>query len=194
MPVTFHSPGALREFTSGRSKVEIEGSPATIADALSELWMLHPGVRDRIATEQGQIREHINIFVGDEHIRYTGGLMTPLSAGSQISIVPAISGGCEKSRCKSTTVWSFRSCPWFSLWLLAIRESSRPSAPSSGIRGMAVSSATALCIVIPGDPALTAFQAKRELSTCAPLACRGAEARRSAFPGAYRTSGLVNQN
>ena len=93
MPVTFHIPGALREFTAGRSKVEIKDSPATLADALSALWILHPGVRDRIATEQGQIREHINIFVGDEDVRYTGGLMSPISAGSQISIVPAISGG-----------------------------------------------------------------------------------------------------
>ena len=64
-----------------------------MADALSALWMLYPGVRDRIATEQGQIREHVNIFVGDEDIRYSGGLMTSVAAGSQISIVPAISGG-----------------------------------------------------------------------------------------------------
>jgi sulfur-carrier protein len=93
VPVTFHIPGALREFTDGLSKVEIEGSPATLADGLSALWILYPGVRDRIATEQGQVREHINIFVGDEDVRYTGGLMSPISAGSQISIVPAISGG-----------------------------------------------------------------------------------------------------
>ena len=93
MPVTFHIPGALREFTGGRSNVEIEASPATVADALSALWILYPGVRDRMATEQGQIREHINIFVGDEDVRYTGGLMSPISTGSQISIVPAISGG-----------------------------------------------------------------------------------------------------
>ena len=93
VPVTFHIPGALREFTGGHSRVEIEAAPATVADALAALWILYPGVRDRIATEQGQIREHINIFVGDEHIRYTGGIMTPVSAVSQISIVPAISGG-----------------------------------------------------------------------------------------------------
>ena len=93
MPVTFHIPGAVREFTNGHSKVEIKASPATVADALSALWILHPGVRDRIATEQGQIREHINIFVGNEDIRYTGGLMSPVPEGSQISIVPAISGG-----------------------------------------------------------------------------------------------------
>jgi len=83
----------LREFTDGHSKVEIEASPATVADALATLWILYPGVRDRIATEQGQIREHINLFVEEEDIRYTGGLMSPISDGSQISIVPAISGG-----------------------------------------------------------------------------------------------------
>jgi sulfur-carrier protein len=93
MSVTFHIPGALREFTAGRSTVEIEHSPATLADALSALWTLYPGVRDRIATEQGQVREHINIFIGYENIRYTGGLASPISAESEISIVPAVSGG-----------------------------------------------------------------------------------------------------
>jgi len=93
MPVTFHIPGALREFTAGRPRVAIEGSPATLADALHVLWTIYPGVRDRVATEQGQVREHINIFIGDENVRYTGGLASPLSAGSEISIVPAVSGG-----------------------------------------------------------------------------------------------------
>jgi molybdopterin synthase sulfur carrier subunit len=95
MAVTFHIPGALREFTAGQSTVEIEPSPTTLADALSALWTLYPGVRDRIATEQGQVREHINIFIGDENIRYTGGLRSPVFAGSEISIVPAVSGGGE---------------------------------------------------------------------------------------------------
>jgi molybdopterin converting factor small subunit len=93
VPMTFYIPGALREFTGGRSKVEIEHSPTTLAAALSALWTLYPGVRDRIATEQGQVREHINIFIGDENVRYTGGLASPVSAGAEISIVPAVSGG-----------------------------------------------------------------------------------------------------
>ena len=93
MPVTFHIPGALREFTAGRSKVALNDSPATLADALSALWVLYPGVRDRIATEQGQVREHVNIFIGDENVRYTGGLASPVPPGSEISIVPAVSGG-----------------------------------------------------------------------------------------------------
>jgi sulfur-carrier protein len=93
MPVTFHIPGALREFTAGHGQVEIDLSPATLADALSDLWTLYPGVRDRVVNEQGQVREHINIFIGDENIRYTGGLASPVPAGCQISIVPAVSGG-----------------------------------------------------------------------------------------------------
>jgi sulfur-carrier protein len=93
MPVTFHIPGALREFTAGQSSVKIERSPTTLADALSDLWTLYPGVRDRIATEQGEVREHINIFIGDENVRYTGGLASPVPPGSEISIVPAVSGG-----------------------------------------------------------------------------------------------------
>jgi molybdopterin converting factor small subunit len=64
-----------------------------LADALAVFWTLYPGVRDRIATEQGQVREHINIFIGDENVRYTGGLASPVSAGAEISIVPTVSGG-----------------------------------------------------------------------------------------------------
>lgn len=93
MPVTFHIPGALREFTAGLSRVELEQSPATLADALSALCTLYPGVRDRIVTEQGQVRQHINIFVGNENTRYTGGLASPLAPESEILIVPAVSGG-----------------------------------------------------------------------------------------------------
>jgi molybdopterin synthase sulfur carrier subunit len=110
MPVTFQIPGALREFTSGRSRVEIEHSPSTLADALSALWTIYPGVRDRIATEQGQVREHINIFIGDENVRYTGGLASPLSPGSEISIVPAVSGG-KEARFQGTNSKGFHSEP-----------------------------------------------------------------------------------
>jgi len=45
-------------------------------DALAALCVRYPGVRDRVFTEQEQVREHINLFVGEEDVRYTGGLMT----------------------------------------------------------------------------------------------------------------------
>jgi molybdopterin converting factor small subunit len=91
--VTFHIPTPLREFTGGQSKLVIEDSSATLADALSALWTRYPGLRDRVTTEQGQIRQHINIFIGDKNIQFTGGLMSRVCAESEISIVPAISGG-----------------------------------------------------------------------------------------------------
>jgi molybdopterin synthase sulfur carrier subunit len=91
--VTFHIPGALREFTANNPKVQIRDLPATVGDALSLLWALYPGIRDRVVNEQGQLRQHINIFVGEENIRYMGGLACPVSDRSEISIVPAVSGG-----------------------------------------------------------------------------------------------------
>lgn len=91
--MTFHIPGPLRSFSGGRSDVELEAPAATLFEALQALWTACPGMRDRVVTEQGQVREHINIFVDKENVRYTGGLATPVSPGTEISIVPAISGG-----------------------------------------------------------------------------------------------------
>jgi len=91
--VIFHIPAALREFAGGRSSVEIDHGPAMLNDVLAQLWQLYPGLRDRMVTEQGQVRTHINIFVGDENIRYLGGLATPVPADAVISIIPAVSGG-----------------------------------------------------------------------------------------------------
>ncbi|HUI84864.1 MAG TPA: MoaD/ThiS family protein [Candidatus Binatia bacterium] len=95
MRITFHLPGVLHPFAGGQSTVEIDTPGTTLADALLALWTLYPGIRDRMATEQGQVREHINVFIGDENIRFTGNLMTPIAAGSDITILPAVSGGCD---------------------------------------------------------------------------------------------------
>jgi molybdopterin converting factor small subunit len=93
MSLTFHIPGPLRSFTAGRAQVQIDAAPATLRDALELLWLAYPGLRDRVVTEEGQVREHINIFVGNESIRYLEGLATPISASAEISVIPAISGG-----------------------------------------------------------------------------------------------------
>lgn len=93
MPVTFVIPGPLRSYAAGKSQIVILQSPATLAEAMEALWKLYPGVRDRLATEQGEIREHINVFVGNEDVRYTGGLQTPIRDGVEITIIPAVSGG-----------------------------------------------------------------------------------------------------
>ena len=93
MTVNFWIPGPLRSLTGGRSHVAVETPGGTLQDALEALFAAHPAIRDRILTERGEIREHVNVFVGKSEARSTGGLATPLADGVEISILPAISGG-----------------------------------------------------------------------------------------------------
>ena len=93
MRVSFWIPGPLRSITGGRSHVNVETSGGTLQDALEGLFAAHPGIRDRLLTERGEIREHVNVFVGKSEARRAGGLATPLADGTEISIIPAISGG-----------------------------------------------------------------------------------------------------
>ena len=93
MPVIFNIPGYLSTFTGGRDRVELTRTPATVGGALEALTALYPGVRDRLMNEQGEVRQHINVFVGTESIQWSGGLATPLSDGAEVTIVPAVSGG-----------------------------------------------------------------------------------------------------
>jgi molybdopterin converting factor small subunit len=79
--------------TDGRIHVNVETSRGTLQDALEGLFALYPGIRDRVRTERGEIREHVNVFAGNGEARSSGGLATPLSDGMEISIIPAISGG-----------------------------------------------------------------------------------------------------
>jgi molybdopterin converting factor small subunit len=93
MTVHFWIPGPLTTLTGGRNHLDLEISGGTLQHALAALFVAHPGIRDRVLTEQGEIREHVNVFVGDREARTMGGLATPLADGTKISIIPAISGG-----------------------------------------------------------------------------------------------------
>ena len=93
MTVHFWIPGPLRIMTGGRSHVEVETPGGALQDALEALFAAHPAMRDRILTERGDIREHVNVFVGSSEARATDGLATCLADGMEISILPAISGG-----------------------------------------------------------------------------------------------------
>ena len=98
MAVHFLIPAFLRPYAGGRNRVDLPDEPATVIDALRALRVHHPGVWDRVLTEEGAVRQHVNVFVGDESIRYTGGLATPVPADAEISIVPAVSGGRPRVR------------------------------------------------------------------------------------------------
>jgi len=91
MAVTIHIPESLRQFTAGKGRIKFDGSPTTVAAALSLLWAEYPNARDRVLTETGDVRPQFNIFVWNESIRYSGGLATPLPEESDVFISPTTS-------------------------------------------------------------------------------------------------------
>lgn len=93
MAIVFMIPGALRELAGHRSEVRVDAPAGPLSDALARLWAECPAVRDRVITEAGRVRPHINIFVDGENIRDAAGLETPVRAESEIFILPAVSGG-----------------------------------------------------------------------------------------------------
>lgn len=88
-------PAALRALAAGRGRIDVDvaGAPASLGDALEALWAAYPGLRDRVLTERGELRPHVNIFIGTESSRWSGGLTTPLADSVEVSILPAVSGG-----------------------------------------------------------------------------------------------------
>ena len=93
MSVRVLVPAALRQHSGGGAEVELPGRPATVAEALDALFALHPGLRDRVLTQTGELRQHVHLFVGSESIRATGGFATPVAEGAELTILPAVSGG-----------------------------------------------------------------------------------------------------
>jgi molybdopterin converting factor small subunit len=93
MAISFRIPSYLASLAGGQTSIAIADSPATVDEALGSLWQAYPALRDRIVDEQGEVRQHINIFVGDEAIRFADGLSTKVTSGTEILIVPAVSGG-----------------------------------------------------------------------------------------------------
>lgn len=93
MTVTVNLPDALRVQADGHVRLDVSATGGTVGDVLATLRRELPAVYRRIATEQGELRPHINVFIGDEDIRWSGGLAAPVGDGSEIHIIPAVSGG-----------------------------------------------------------------------------------------------------
>lgn len=93
MAITFRVPGPLRPYAGGDSEIVCDAPCRTVREALAALAARHPALVDRILTERGDVRPHVNVFVGDEEIGFLGGLSARLPEGATVSIVPAVSGG-----------------------------------------------------------------------------------------------------
>jgi len=85
-------PTPLRKYTGGAEAVQADG--ATVAALVADLDKRHPGIRERICDDSGAVRRFVNIFVNGEDIRFQQNLDTAVKAADEVSIVPAIAGGC----------------------------------------------------------------------------------------------------
>jgi molybdopterin converting factor small subunit len=92
MSVIVHLSGYLKPFSSGETEVKLEQDLATVEAVLENLWTRHPALRDRILTEQGDIRQHVNVFVGSADVKRQQGLQTAVNS-NDIHIFNAVSGG-----------------------------------------------------------------------------------------------------
>ena len=90
MQVTVRIPTPLRSLTGGEETVTASG--ANVGALIEQLEKDHPGIKDRLLDDIG-VRRFVNIYVGEEDIRFLDGLDTELKAGDEVSIVPAIAGG-----------------------------------------------------------------------------------------------------
>ena len=87
---TVRIPTPLRTLTGGEDQVQAAGD--TVKDVIETLEKNHPGIRERLLDDNG-VRRFVNIYVGDDDIRFLDGLGTKLKTTDEISIVPAIAGG-----------------------------------------------------------------------------------------------------
>src|SRR5581483_8338504 len=91
MPVTVKIPTQLRAATDGDATASVQGS--TVGEVLDALYDRYGELRSRIA-EDGGLRRFVNVYVGGEDIRFLDGLDTPVSDGDEVTILPAVAGGC----------------------------------------------------------------------------------------------------
>ena len=88
---TVRIPTPLRKYTAGAEEVQI--AAGNVRELIENLEGSHPGIRERICDDKGAVRRFVNVFVGDEDIRFLDNLDTPVKDADEVSIVPAIAGG-----------------------------------------------------------------------------------------------------
>lgn len=91
MAVKVKLPTQLRAAAGGASDVTVDGQ--TVGEVLDALYVEQPDLRDRLADDGGSLRRFVNVYVDGEDIRFGEGLDTPVAAGGEVQILPAVAGG-----------------------------------------------------------------------------------------------------
>jgi sulfur-carrier protein len=91
MTVSVRIPTILRTFTGGVA--EVSAGEGTLREVIAGLDAAYPGIGGRIVDDTGKLRRFVNVYVGDEDVRFAQGLDTPVPAGTHVSVIPAVAGG-----------------------------------------------------------------------------------------------------
>lgn len=91
MAVTVRLPGALRDAVGGDNKLTADGR--TLGELFADIERRHPGFRERVLDERGQLRTYVNVYIGEADARASGGLDAPVPAGTEVMVIPAMAGG-----------------------------------------------------------------------------------------------------
>ena len=91
MAVKVKLPTQLRAAAGGEGEVQLEGD--TVGAVLTALYARHDELRSRIADDDGSLRRFVNVYVNGDDIRFGDGLDTPVPAGAEVQILPAVAGG-----------------------------------------------------------------------------------------------------
>jgi sulfur-carrier protein len=89
--VSVRIPTILRTYTGGESEVSASG--ATLAEVLDDLDTHYSGIKGRILDEAGSLRRFVNVYVGNDDVRFLDNLDTVTPDGTQVSVIPAVAGG-----------------------------------------------------------------------------------------------------
>ncbi|NYJ00080.1 molybdopterin converting factor small subunit [Nocardioides thalensis] len=92
MSVSVRIPTILRTYTGGDSEVTANG--ATLSEVLDDLDANFAGIKGRIVDEDGKLRRFVNVYVGEDDVRFQQDLATPTPDGTKVSVIPAVAGGC----------------------------------------------------------------------------------------------------
>jgi sulfur-carrier protein len=83
-------PTPLRAYTAGQAEIPVDGT--TVGEALNHLTTQYPELKNHLYNGE-ELRNFVNIFLGDEDIRYQDGLNTEVEKSAKLRIVPSIAGG-----------------------------------------------------------------------------------------------------
>jgi sulfur-carrier protein len=88
-------PTILRSYTDGAA--EVTAPEGTLREVIADLEAAYPGLGGRILDGSGQLRRFVNVYVGEEDVRFAQGLDTPVPAGARVSLIPAVAGGAPET-------------------------------------------------------------------------------------------------